>query len=88
MTLCESLLIDPRTGDVLDINFNPDTFQLHHETFDYIKSNLDLLSYKDPASKQCNYRNVCDSLTLIHDCCRIYYDKIVQTIIIAATINQ
>ena len=49
--LCESLLIDPRTGDVLDIRFNVETLQLHHETFDYIKSNLDLLSHKDPASK-------------------------------------
>ena len=51
VTLCESLLIDPRTGDVLEINFNLETLQLHHETFDYIKSNLDLLSFKDPASK-------------------------------------
>ena len=51
VSLCESLLIDPRTGDVLDISFNIDTLQLHHDTFDYIKSNLDLLSYKDPSSK-------------------------------------
>ena len=51
LTLCESLLIYPRTGDISDIRFNTDTLQLHHETCDYTKSNSDLLSYKDPVSK-------------------------------------
>ena len=49
--LCQSLLIDPSTGHVVDIDFDLDSLVLKQTSFNYIKQNLNLFTFKDPVSK-------------------------------------
>ena len=51
LSLCQSLLIDPSTGYVVDIDFDLDSLILNQTSFNYIKQNFDLFEFKDPASK-------------------------------------
>ena len=49
--LCESLLIDPSTGHVVNVDFDLDSLTLSQSSFNYIEQNLDLFAFKDPVSK-------------------------------------
>ena len=49
--LCQSLLIDPGTGHVVNVDFDLDSLTLSEISFNYIRQNVDLFSFKDPASK-------------------------------------
>ena len=39
-----------RTGHVVDIDFDIDSLVLKQTSFNYIKQNLDLFTFKDPVS--------------------------------------
>ena len=45
--ICQSLLIDPGTDHVVDV----DSMILNQTSFNYITQNLDLFAFKDPTSK-------------------------------------
>lgn len=51
MGLCESLLIDPSTDHVVNVDFDLDSLTLSQISFHYIQQNLDLFAFKDPSSK-------------------------------------